>query len=301
MSAEHTYRFIEEEKARYPVSLMCRVLAVARSGYYAWSGRAPSSRVVADACMTERIRGIHQQSRGTYGYPRVHAALRSLGVMIGRKRVARLMRVVGLVGCRSKRFIRTTRRDPDARPAPDLVKRRFTVSGVDLLWVADFTYVPTCEGWMYLAFVLDVYSRKPGTRGAGGGWSMAEHMHAELVVSALGMAVSRRKPAPGLIHHSDRGAQYTSVAFGDRLRETGILPSMRSSDTAYDNAMAESFVATLKTELLHRQAWLTRDAARVAIFEYIECFYNPHRSHSSLGYLSPIEYERSMLTEATAA
>jgi transposase InsO family protein len=205
------------------------------------------------------------------------------------------MRVVGLVGCRSKRSIRTTRRDPDARPASDLVKRRFTASGVDLLWVADFTYVPTGEGWMYLAFVLDVYSRKIV------GWSMAEHMRAELVVSALGMAVSRRKPAPGLIHHSDRGAQYASVAFGDRLREAAILPSMGSSGTAYDNAMAESFVATLKTELLHRQAWLTRDAARVALFEYIECFYNPHRSHSSLGYLSPIEYERSMLTEATAA
>ena len=225
----------------------------------------------------------------------MHAQLRSLEIGARRERIARLMRADGLAGCRVKTFVRTTRRDPDARPVADLVRRRFISDGPHLLWVADFTYVPTGEGWMYLEFVPDVYSHKIM------GWSMVEHMRAELVVSALGMAVSRRKPAPGLIHHSDRGAQYASVAFGDRLREAGILPSMGSSGTAYDNAMAESFVATLKTELLHRQAWLTGDAARVAIFEYIECFYNPHRSHSSLGYTSPIEYERSMLTEATAA
>ena len=289
------YGFIDAEKANHSVSLMCRVLGVVRSGYYAWRRRGVSARVVADASLTERIRSIHQQSRGTYGYPRVHAQLRSLGVTSGRKRVARLMRAASLAGCRKRAFVRTTRRNPDARPAPDLVERRFTASGHDELWVADFTYVPTGEGWIYLAFVLDVYSRKIV------GWSMAEHMRAELVVGALGMAVSMRKPGEGLIHHSDRGAQYTSVEFGARLRETGILPSMGSVGTAYDNAMAESFVATLKTELLHRQAWLTRDAARMAIFEYIECFYNPHRRHSSLGYTSPIEYERSMMTRTTAA
>ncbi len=289
------YRFIEEEKAQYPVSLMCRVLGVARSGYYAWRGRVDSARVVADASMTERIRGIHQQSRRTYGYPRVHATLRSLGVTSGRKRVARLMKLPVLAGCRTKAFVRTTRRDPDTCPAADLVERRFAASGIDLLWVADFTYAATGEGWLYVAFVLDVYSRRIV------GWSMAEHMHAELVVSAIDMALCRRKPEPGLIHHSDRGVQYTSVAFGDRLREAGVLPSMGSVGDAYDNAMAESFVATLKTELLHRQAWPTKDIARAAIFKYIECFYNPHRRHSSLGYTSPIEYERSMMTRTTAA
>jgi transposase InsO family protein len=204
------------------------------------------------------------------------------------------MRAAGLAGCRTRAFVRTTRRDPDARPVPDLVGRRFTAAAPDVLWVADFTYVPTGEGWLYLAFALDAYSRRVV------GWSMAEHMRAELVSSAIGMAVTRRKPGPGLIHHSDRGAQYTSVEFGARLREAAILPSMGSAGTAYDNAMAESFVATLKTELLHRQAWPTRDAARTAIFEYIECFYNPRRSHSSLGYLSPIEYETSTMTETAA-
>ena len=210
-----------------------------------------------------------------------------------------MMKLAGLAGCRTKAFVRTTRRDPDTRPAADLVERRFTASGIDLLWVADSTYAATGEGWLYVEFVLDVYSRRPGTRGAGGGWSMAEHMHAELVVSAIDMALRRRKPEPGLIHHSDRGVQYTSVAFGDRLGEAGVLPSMGSVGDAYDNAMAESFVATLKTELLHRKAWPTRDIARAAIFEYIECFYNPHRRHSSLCYTSPIEYERSMMTRTT--
>ncbi|CAA9490039.1 MAG: Mobile element protein, partial [uncultured Rubrobacteraceae bacterium] len=274
------YGFIEAQKANHSVSLICRVLGIARSGYYAWRGRAASSRAVADASITEKIRSIHRESRGTYGYLRVHAQLRSLGISAGRKRIARLMRAEGLAGCRVKTFVRTTRRDLDARPVADLVGRRFISDGPDLLWVADLTYVPTGEGWMYLAFVLDVYSRKIV------GWSMAEHMRAELVVSALGMAVSMRKPGKGLIHHSDRGAQYTSVGFGERLQQAGILPSMGSVGTAYDNAMAESFVATLKTELLHRGTWPTREAARISIFEYIECFYNPLRRHGSLGYLS---------------
>jgi putative transposase len=289
------YRFVDAEKANHPVSLLCRVLGVARSGYYAWRGRGVSARAASDGSVSERIRAIHRESRGTYGYPRVHAALRSRGVTAGRKRVARLMRAAGLAGRRARRAsVRTTRRDPDARPVPDLVGRRFTAAAPDVLWVADFTYVPTGEGWLYLAFALDAYSRRVV------GWSMAEHMRAELVSSAIDMAVTRRKPGPGLVHHSDRGAQYTSVEFGARLREAGILPSMGSAGTAYDNAMAESFVATLKTELLHRQDWPTRAAARTAIFEYIECFYNPRRSHSSLGYLSPIEYERSTMTGTAA-
>ena len=288
------YEFIEWEKAQHPVSLMCRVLGVARSGYYAWRTRGVSQRVRADARITQRIRSIHRESRGTYGYPRVHAELRSGGV-VGRNRVARLMKLAGLAGCRRKAFVRTTHRDGAARPAPDLVERRFISDSPDRLWVADFTYVPTGEGWLYLAFVLDTYSRRIV------GWSMSERMRAELVVDALSMAVSRRKPGEGLIHHSDRGAQYTSVEFGARIREAGILPSMGSRGDAYDNAMAESFVATIKKELLHRQAWPTKVAARTAIFEYIECFYNPRRRHSSLGYLSPCEYERSMMTQTTAA
>jgi putative transposase len=219
----------------------------------------------------------------------VHAQLRSLEIGARRERIARLMRADGLAGCRVKTFVRTTRRDPDARPVADLVRRRFISDGPHLLWVADFTYVPTGEGWLYLAFMLDAYSHRPGTRGAGGGWSMAEHMRAELVVSAPGMAVSMRKPGKGPIHHSNRGAQDTPVGFGERLQQAGIPPSMGSVGTAYDDAMAESFVATLKTELLHRGTWPTREAARIPIFEYIECFYNPLRRHSPLGYLSPAE------------
>jgi putative transposase len=175
------------------------------------------------------------------------------------------------------------------------VERRFISDSADRLWVADLTYVPTGEGWLYRAFVLDTYSRKAV------GWSMSGHMRAELVVDALSMAVSRRKPGEGPIHHSDRGAQYTSVEFGTKIREAGILPSMGSRGDAYDNAMAESFVATIKKELIHRERWQTRASARTAIFEYIECFYNPRRGHSALGYLSPCEYERSTITEDIAA
>ena len=288
------YKFIEGEKAEYPVSLMCRVLRVARSGYYAWRTGGISPRAVADAGMTERIGGIHRESRGTYGYPRVHAELRSREV-VGRNRVARLMKLAGLTGCHRKAYMRTTQHDAAAATAPDLVERRFISDSPDTLWVADFTYVPTNEGWLYLAFVLDACSRRIV------GWSMAGHMRAELVADALSMAVSRRHPAGGLIHHSDRGAQYTSVEFGARIRQAGILPSMGSRGDAYDNAMAESFVATIKKELIHRESWPTRKAARSAIFEYIECFYNPRRRHSALGYLSPCEYERSTITQDIAA
>jgi len=288
------YKFIEAQKAYYPVSLICRVLGVARSGYYAWRIRGISARTVADAEIIERIRGVHKESRGTYGYPRVYAELRGEGVA-GRNRVARLMRLSGLRGCHRKAYVRTTRQDEAAATAPDLVERHFISDSPDTLWVADFTYVSTGEDWLYLSFMLDTYSRRIV------GWCMAEHMRAELVVEALSMAVSRRNPAGGLIHHSDRGSQYTSVEFGARIQEAGILPSMGSRGDAYDNAMAESFVATIKKELIHRHSWPTRAAARRAIFEYIECFYNPSRRHSALGYLSPCEYERSTITEDVAA
>lgn len=288
------YGFIEAEKAAYPVSLLCRVLGVSRSGYYACRGRGGSARATANAELTERIRQIHTRSRGSYGYLRVHAALRSREV-VGRNRVARLMRAEGLHGCAPRRRGWTTRRDRDAVPAADLVERRFLADAPNTLWVADITYVPTLEGWLCLSFVLDAYSRRVV------GWSMADHLRAELVVDALSMAVGRRKPRRTLVHHSDRGAQYTSLAFGRTLREAGVLPSMGSRGDAYDNAMAESFVSTLKRELVNRGVWPTRAAARGAIFEYLECYYNPHRLHSSLGYRSPAEFERSTITQHQVA
>ena len=212
-----------------------------------------------------------------------------LGVRCARKRVARLMREAGLFGCggRRRRKARTTIRTRTERtpPAPDLVKRNFTPEAPDRLWVADITYVRTWEGWLYLSFVLDTYSRRVV------GWSMANNLKTELVLDAVNMAIYTRRPSPGLIHHSDRGSQYTSVEFGSRLREAGLLPLMGSVADAYDNSMAESFVSTLKRELIHRHSWPTRQIARTAIFEYIEGFYNTRRRHSALGHLSPSEYE----------
>jgi putative transposase len=283
-----SFRLIDAEKARFPVSMLCRVLKVSKSGYYAWKNRPPSKRSREDAALTERIVEIHRKSRETYGYLRVHAELRTLGVRCGRRRVARLMRKAGLRGCLRGRKKRTTHRDPHATPAPDLVKRNFSATAPDKLWTADLTYLRTEEGFFYLAFVLDVYSRKVV------GWSMASHLRTELVVDALEMAVRRRKPAAGLVHHSDRGVQYTALAFGKRLEEAGIIPSMGRAGSALDNAISESFVSTLKCELVHRRRFPTREAARSVVFEYLEAFYNRKRLHSSLGYMSPESYEETM-------
>jgi putative transposase len=211
--------------------------------------------------------------------------LRAFCVRCGRRRVARLMRKAGLRGCLRGRKRRTTRRDPHAVPAPDLVRRNFSATTPDMLWTADITYVKTDEGFLHLAFVLDVHSRRIV------GWSMADHLRTELVVYALDMALWRSKPAAGLIHHSDRGVQYTALSFGKRLEETGIVPSMGEAGSALDNAISESFVATLKVELVHRRRFLTREAARSANFEYLEAFYNRRRLHSALGYRSPADYE----------
>ena len=275
---------------------MCRVVRVSRSGYYAWRVRPPSHRDRDNAALTERIRCIHRDSRGTYGAPRIHAQLRADGVQVGNKRVARLMREEGLEGCHQrKRAHRTTRRDPRAVPAQDLVERKFTPAARDRLWVADISYVPTWEGFDYLAFVMDAYSRRLV------GWAMADHLRAELVTDALDMALWRRQPAPGLIHHSDRGSQYTSISFGARLEQAGIVPSMGSVADPYDNALAESFVATLKRELLDRRSWPTREEVRSALFEFVEVFYNRQRIHSALGYTSPADYERSTMAEGVAA
>ena len=289
------YRFIDAEKASYPVSALCRVLRVSRSGYYEWKDRPPSKRDRENATLTERIREIHQLSKETYGYPRVHAELRALGVRCNRKRVARLMRKDGLRGCmRGPRRKHTTRQDPLAIPAPDLVGRNFRATAPDRLWTADVTYLPTDEGFLYLAFILDVYSRKVV------GWSMASHLRSELVAAALEMAFRRRNPSAGLIHHSDRGAQYTALSFGKKLEQAGIVPSMSRVGSALDNAISESFVSTLKSEI-GVSRYPERQTARASIFEFIESFYNRVRRHSSLGYLSPTEYEQATMKEAAVA
>lgn len=292
------YALVEAQKANHKVSTMCRVLKVSKSGCYGWRHRPPSASAKADTTLAERIECVHRDSRETYGAPCVHAELRSLGVRCGRKRVARLMREAGLVGCGDRRRkVRTTRPGTAERVSavPDLVKRNFAPEAPNRLWVADITYARSWEGWFYLAFVLDAYSRKVV------GWSMANHLRTALVLDALNMAIHNRRPAAGLVHHSDRGSQYTSVEFGGRLKETGLVPSMGSVADAYDNALAESFISTLKRELLHRHSWPSKESVRAGIFEYIECFYNPRRRHSSLGQMSPTEYEQARMGGAAVA
>lgn len=265
---------------------MCRVLGVSTSGYYAWRGREKSERAQADDRLRELIVQVHQESRGTYGAPRIHAELAlTYGIRCSRKRVARLMREAGIAGVHRRRLCGCTRRDPEREPYPDLVNRDFTVDAPNQVWVADLTQHPTGEGWLYLAVVLDLYSRMVV------GWAMGEHSSAELVVAAVNMALWRRRPTGQVIHHSDQGTQYTSLIFTKRLEEAGIRGSMGSVGDALDNAVAESFYATLQTELLDRQNWPSRASLRLAIFEYIEVFYNRRRRHSALGYLSPIEFE----------
>jgi len=263
---------------------MCRVLEVSTSGYYAWLKRAPSQRSREDAILANRIRWIHLRSRSTYGAPRIHAELTDEGVHVGRKRVARLMRVLGLQGVSRRKYVRTTMRQAGARPAPDLVKRDFAVAGPNRLWVADITYIATWTGLLYLAVVVDAWSRRVV------GWAMASHLRTELVLDALGMAIQQRRPT-GVIHHSDQGSQYTSIAFGKRCREVGVRPSMGSVADCYDNALCESFFATLECELLDRHRFRSQKEALGAVFEFIEGWYNPHRRHSSLDYASPARYE----------
>ena len=289
------YRLIEAEKASYPVSVLCRVLEVSRSGHYDWKDRPPSKGDRENAALTRKIREVHDRSRRTYGYPRAHAELKALGVRCSRKRVARLMSNAGLRGCIRGRRRRTTRRDLYATPAPDLLKRNFAAAAPNKIWTADITYIDTWEGFLYLAFILDIYSRRVV------GWSMATHLRTELVVGALEMALWRRNPDVGLIHHTDRGVQYTALSFGKRLEEAGIVASMGRVGSALDNAISESFVASLKCELLHGHRFLDREAARTAVFDYIEGFYNRVRRHSSLGYLSPSEYEQATIKEVAVA
>jgi putative transposase len=278
-------------RADFPIAAMARVLNVSKAGYYAWVEREPSARAVADAALLKRIRTVHLGSHQTYGAPRVHADLREQGERHSRKRIARLMREAGLVGANHRRGgPTTTRRDQEARPAPDLVDRNFVAAAPNQLWVADITYVPTAAGFLYLAVVLDAFSRRIV------GWAMANHLRSELVLDALEMAVTQRQPR-NVIHHSDQGSQYTSLAFGSRCREAGVRPSMGSVGDAYDNAMAESFFATLECELLARRRFRSQAEARMACFSYIEGFYNPLRRHSALGYRSPVVYEQETASE----
>jgi len=284
------YRLISAEKARTPVSMSCRLLGVSRSGYYEWAANIPSERARVDAELVERILAIHGANRGVYGSPRIHAELRMThGIRVGRKRVERLMREARISGMVRRKRGRTTISVPGVRVADDLVERQFRPAGPNQLWVADVTYLRTWEGWLYLAAVQDAYSR------AIVGWSMADHMRSELVVDALQMAVQRRRPEPGLIHHSDQGSQYVSLAFGQAARDAGIARSMGSKGDAYDNAVAESFFATLKKELIHRRSWPTRRELTTEVFDYIEAFYNRVRRHSTLGMLAPLEFENSTL------
>jgi transposase InsO family protein len=295
----NVYPFIVAEKAAaHHVRKACVLLEVSQSAYHQWSKHAPSAREQRDGALGERIAAIHKDSRGTYGAPRVYHQLRRDGVVCGRHRVARLMAVRGLTGRCKRRWKRTTTPDPNARPpATDLVRRAFTPMSLELdrVWVGDITYLRTWEGWCYLATVIDLASRRVV------GFAMADHMRVSLVCDALRIAITARQPAPGLIFHTDRGSQYTSAEFGRLLGAHGVVQSLSRPRQCWDNAVAESFFATLKTELVYRSAWPTRGAVRRAIFEFIEVFYNRRRLHSTLGYCSPAEYEAAMFPHLRSA
>jgi len=269
----------------FRIATMCRVLGVSSSGYYAWLSRPRSSRSQENEILLRKIQEIHARSRGTYGSPRILAELADDGIHVGRNRIARLMREASLAGVSRRKWITTTVRDGEAKAAPDLVERKFTAKGPDELWVADITYIPTWEGFLYLSVVLDVWSRRIV------GWAMAAHLRTELVLEALDMALQQRRPGD-VIHHSDHGCQYTSIGFGKRCDQAGVRPSMGTVGDCFDNAMCESFFATLECELLDRMTFRTRVDARREVFEYIAGWYNTHRRHSALDYASPIEHER---------
>lgn len=276
---------MKTNQAAHSIATMCRVLGVSASGYYAWQQRKASARRVKDVDLLEQIRRFHRLSRGTYGTPRIHRDLRAAGVRVGRKRVARLLKQAGLRGVSRRKWPVTTVRAAHARPAPDLVQRAFTATAPNQLWVADITYIPTWAGTLYLAVVLDVWSRRII------GWAMETHLRTSLVLTALDMAIAQRRPT-SVVHHSDQGCQYTAIEFGRRCREANVRPSMGSVGDCYDNAMCESFFATLECELLDRVTLRTPAQARTTVFDFIEGWYNPTRRHSSLDYVSPIDFER---------
>ena len=285
--------FVEAERALYPVGLMCLLLEVSRSGYYAWRGRPASQRAVADRALTAKIRIIHERSQRRYGSPRVHEELGDNDMRVGRKRVARLMKEDGISARAKRRFVKTTDSKHDFPIAPNLLERNFTADAPNEIWVGDITYLDTHQGWLYLAVLIDLYSRRVV------GWAMSEHIDTTLVMSALNMALTQRRPPRGLTHHTDRGSQYASRDYRQALRDIGAECSMSRKGDCWDNAVAESFFASLRKELTNRVTFLTRDAARSSVFEYIEAFYNRVRRHSTINYRSPINFE--LLTVSHAA
>ena len=290
MRVRRTLPARDGESGRLSRSHLVPVQKVSASGFYAWRDRKPSRRTIENTLLTEQIRSAHVASDSTYGRDRVRAELRDQGVQANHKRIARLMRLAGMRGVSRRRgFVVTTRREPGQGRAPDLVQRQFKAMGPNQLWVADMTYVPTWAGFIFLAVVIDVWSRRVV------GWSIGEHMRAELVLAALNMAIQLRKP-DAVVHHSDQGSQYASPAFGRRCQDMGVRPSMGTVGDAYDKAMAESFFASLECELLDRRTFKTKTEARLAVFSWIEGWYNPRRRHSALGYRSPINFEESQIT-----
>ena len=279
------YACVDRRRDRYPVRMMCRLLRVSASGYYAWRTRPESSRTKSDRRLMTAVRRVHQDSKGVYGSPRGHAELVANGTCVGRHKVARLMRLARLRGCPKRRFRVTTQRDPSHPVAKNLLRRNFSSDAPNQRWAADITYIPTHQGWLYLAVVMDLYSRRIV------GWSMSRWMSRRIVVDALRMAIDARRPEGPLIHHSDRGGQYTSDDFRDELTSHGIDCSMSSSGNCYDNAVVESFFGLLKRERVNRVRYRTRDEARADLFDYIEVFYNRKRRHGYLGNISPADFE----------
>lgn len=284
------FALIHEEKSHHTVSRMCRVLGVTAAGYHAWRIRPKSARARQDEHLKERIVFHHEASRGTYGVPRLYDDLADEGIHVSRKRIARLMRELGISGVSGREGKRRRRKStvPETGAVADLVRRDFTADEPNQLWFADITYVPTWEGWLFLAVVMDACTKRIV------GWSMRDDLKSDIVVDALAMGTTMRRPDAGLVHHSDHGAQYRSLAFGKCLRDSGILASMGETGVPHDNAVTESVMATIKKECVHRHTFKTRDQARFEVFGYIEGFYNPHRRHSSLGNLSPAEFERKL-------
>jgi putative transposase len=290
------YRFVEAESSRYPVAQVCRIAEVSRAAYYEWKQRPVSTRAQADAALTAKIRAIHAASGGQYGVPRVLAELRAQGHDVGRKRVARLMKAAGLRGRRPPRWVRTTTPEPTPPPIPDRVHGNFTAPAPDVLWVGDITYIRTWEGWLYLATVIDVFSRRVI------GWALADHMRASLVCEALLMGVATRGGnVAGVIFHSDRGSQYTSAEFRGLCDGHGVKQSMGKTGVCWDNALAESFFATYKLELIELTSWPTRAGARTATVRWIEAVYNRQRRHSAIDMLSPVNYEDKYWNRRAAA
>ena len=289
------YPFIQVEKAHYPLKMLCRVLQVSRSGFYAWARRGSSHRELEDRKLKAEVVAIHKASRKTYGSPRVHAELQAREIAVSRKRIARLMREAGLTGLPPRPFRHTTDSDHDQPVAENVLDRQFEVTAPNQAWAADVTYVRTWEGWLYLAVVIDLYSRRVM------GWALADHLRTDLVQGALHMALGLRQPGSNLVHHSDRGSQYASKDYRDLLAERKICCSMSRRGNCWDNAVVESFFGTLKTELIYRRPWPSRHDAEAAIGEYLEVFYNRHHRHSYLGFLSPADYEELFEPAAQAA